>query len=183
MKKLEKTLFKIIAIILTIIIFIFINDKYHQENKIIKIDTITKIKYKEKLKIDTSFIPKWNIIKEKIYISDTVFRTDTIIKYITNYLTKNVYKDTILNDTSGLIVLTDTIYKNLIKSRKSDISLYNKTVIKQSKNNALFIGVGSMLNQELNINLNAHFKHNKHMFGVGYGTNKTIYLHYNYMIY
>lgn len=182
MKKYEKICTWFVGVILAILIFNYLDCKCSAPKEIVKIDTIYKTEYKENLIIDTSFVPKWITVKEKIYISDTVYRIDTIIKYVTNHLTKNVYKDTILNDTSGLIIITDTIYKNLIKYRKSDISLYNKTVIKQPKNNALFIGFGSQLNQKVNMSFGLKYKHKKNMFGANYSTNNIISFEYYYLL-
>lgn len=182
MNKYEKLIIGIAIISIFVFLSKYLDLKCSNPNFKTKIDTIAKVQYKERLKIDTLIIPKWNIVKQNIYISDTIYRIDTITKIVTKYLTKNVYKDTILNDTNGLIVLTDTIYKNKIKDRKTQINLYKKTKIIQPRINHFFITCGSQLHQEMNVSFGLKYSHKKNMFGANYSTNKIISLEYSYRL-
>lgn len=97
---------------------------------------------------DTVYVPKWNTLK----VTDTIY-LDSIIKQIIikekldtvyiirDYFTPHFYKDTILNDSNGLIVVSDTIYQNKIKSRYNSIKLYPQR-IKPPLLTRYFIGGG-----------------------------------------
>jgi len=83
--------------------------------EVVKLDTVTNT--------DTVYQPKYYYSEVMKY--DTVFDTVYILK---DYNTKYSYSDTIQSDSSALIVINDTIYKNRIYSRNPVIEVYNKTI-------------------------------------------------------
>ena len=102
MKK-ELTIF----ILITIIGFIgfILNLKYCKDpNYITKIDTVYITKIKKNLIPVAVAYPVDSLVNNIIYDTDTVIQIDSVIKYITKYLAKNTFKDTILNDSNGLII-------------------------------------------------------------------------------
>ena len=84
---------------------------------------------------DTAYIPQL----DSIYITDTLYldsiireiiereRIDTVIIF-REHFTLNTYQDTILNDSNGFIVISDTLYRNKIKSRLTSIKLYPQRI-------------------------------------------------------
>ena len=97
---------------------------------------------------DTTYIPQIDTLKftDTIYL-DSIIRQiiikeklDTIIIF-REHFTLNTYKDTILNDSNGFIVISDTIYRNKIKSRLTSIKLYPQR-IKPTLLTKYYIGVG-----------------------------------------
>jgi len=161
------------------------------EKQDIRIDTIFITKTKKDFKPTSQDKPEKSFIEKIIYkntiihdtIIITVFDTIKITKIVKEFYTKNFFKDTILNTSSGLIVINDTIFKNSIISRKSDIKLHEKTILNQN-NNMFFVG-GGLLNEKTNVApfVNLQFNHKKHLFGVGYSTKKQLIFTYNYKLF
>ena len=84
---------------------------------------------------DTAYIPQIDTLKltDTVYL-DSIIRQiiikeklDTIIIF-REHFTLNTYKDTILNDSNGFIVISDTLYRNKIKSRLTSIKLYPQRI-------------------------------------------------------
>jgi len=97
---------------------------------------------------DTTYIPQIDTLKltDTIYL-DSIIRQiiikeklDTIIIFREHFIL-NTYKDTILNDSNGLIVVNDTLYRNKIKHRYNQIKLYPQR-IKPTLLTKYYIGVG-----------------------------------------
>ena len=175
-----------IAIFSAFVLAFYILDSKCQKPEIITIiDTVKIVKYSEKLKIDTIIKPEYHVINKYITITeiDTIYFFDTIKKTIYKYYAKNVYIDTIINNDTAFICITDTIQENLIKSRKSEISIYNKTIIEKPKLQ-IMTGLFYLNNLELqSIGINAGITKNKNIFSLGIGTNKTYLFNYNRIIF
>lgn len=97
---------------------------------------------------DTAYIPQIDTayLKDTIYI-DSIIREiiikeklDTIVIF-REHFTLNTYQDTIINDSNGLIVIYDTLYRNKIKSRYNQIKLYPQR-LKPTLSTKYFIGGG-----------------------------------------
>ena len=73
---------------------------------------------------DTLIQYKTKHLKDTIFIYDTIY----IIKDVVNdYFAKVHYPDTLLDDSIGLITVSDTIFMNRLLSRESNIYIYSKT--------------------------------------------------------
>ena len=84
---------------------------------------------------DTAYIPQIDTLKftDTVYL-DSIIRQiiikeklDTVVIF-REFFSLNTYKDTILDDSNGLIVVNDTLYKNKIKSRYNQIKLYPQRI-------------------------------------------------------
>ena len=173
-----------ILILILIIFGLMISFKTCNKTEYItEIDTIEIVKYKDSFRIDTIVIPEYQIINKYITITDTdtIYLFDTIKETIFKYHAKNVYIDTIFNSDSVFLVVSDTINKNLIKHRKTQIWLYNKTKFEVEKNR-LFIGSQITLKENPVINLNLSFQKKKNVYSIGYDTDKNLMFGYKYMI-
>jgi hypothetical protein len=149
---------------------------------ITKTDTITKTIYKDSIKYDTIIYSNVKLINDTIYVNDTIFDIDTIFFTINDYFAKVHYLDTLLNDSTGFISVSDTIFKNRLLNRTSNIEIYNKTILPVNDKISLFAGVFYLngINNSLGANLSLERK--KSLFSVGYGTNKTFLINYQYKI-
>ena len=104
----------------------------------------TKIVYQ----VDSVYIPKVDTLHmvhmDTLYIDSLIYNTiiheqiDTIY-ILRDYFTKYYYTDTIRNDSQALIVINDTLYRNRIKSRYSQIKLFAE---KPTLKNNFYIGGG-----------------------------------------
>lgn len=91
-------------------------------------------------------------------VLNTVLDTVFIIR---DYHAKVFYQDTVVNDTTLLICITDTIYKNRILSREFFMKDMRPTIVKTintvsrvPKRNMIFPGISLGINQELKTSLN-----------------------------
>lgn len=178
----KKSLLEIL-IISTIIIGMFILvDKC--ENRTVSIEKIHKTEKRVGLQPINIKLPDPEIIKQFIYITeyDTTIlpgKIDTVYKIVTDYLSEKSYIDSVLFDSNELIIISDTLYKNSIKTRTVDL-IYNKQVV---NNNGLFIGCGSALNfDHVNLSANVYYLKNRHLFGVGCNSDKQVLFTYGYRI-
>jgi hypothetical protein len=87
--------------------------------------------------------PNPEIINRYIYTTktDTFIQFDTVYKYITDYLSKKYYSDSILMDSGELIVINDTIHMNSIKSRQISLKYDLKETFIYPKKKKFSIGV------------------------------------------
>ena len=95
---------------------------------------------------DTAYIPQ----VDTVHFTDTLY-VDSIINHtiineridtvyiLRQHFTNRIYTDTILNDVRGLIIINDTLYRNRIKSRYSQIKLFAE---KPTLKNNFYIGGG-----------------------------------------
>ena len=186
-----KLFFKNVIYLLLIFTLIYLviflsNLKCNPETvEIIKTDTIIKVIYRDFVEYDT-------IIKNK-YITkyDTVFvKGDTIfVEYIIgDYLASVFYSDTVQNDSSAKIIINDTIQRNRLKNRLTEIEVYNYTKTIHDKD-VLNLSVGSFLfytptyENNISIGLCADLALKKNVFGIGYGTDKTYLFNYKRLIF
>ena len=111
--------------------------------KVITNHTVDTIVYN-----DTAYVPKIDTFNQvhydTVYIDSIILRTIETERIDTVYLlrehfTKNFYTDTILNDSKGLIVVNDTLYRNRIKSRLNQIKIFSH---KPKVSNHYYIGMG-----------------------------------------
>ena len=77
-----------------------------------------------------------------------------------DYFRHNFYKDTILDDSNGFIVISDVLYQNSIESRSKSITMYDRTVYihivdERKPVNKIFAG----------LNLGYGFKYDRPIFG------------------
>lgn len=181
-----KTIFKIILIAFAVSI-VFILLRYcnpQQPEVIIQKDTIHKTIYRDFMVPDTIIQNKY-ITKNvhdtiKVIVKDTVYIASEII---TDHFAKISYTDTILNDSNGLITISDTLYMNRLLNRYSDIKLINTTKTILDNKAHLYIGLGSNLSQNnINVSLNGYLQKKNHLFGLGYNTDKQFLINYSYRI-
>jgi|2_EtaG_2_1085320.scaffolds.fasta_scaffold23848_4 hypothetical protein len=97
---------------------------------------------------DTAYVPKLDTTYltkvDTVYLDSIILKTIETERIDTVYLlrehfTKNFYTDTILNDSKGLIVVNDTLYRNRIKSRLNQIKIFSH---KPKVSNHYYIGMG-----------------------------------------
>lgn len=106
----------------------------------------------------------------EVYKPYPVYKTDTSVVYVPldvdtayilkDYFTHNFYRDTILSDSNGLIVISDVIYQNAIEKRSKEITLYDRTIYvhivdERKPVNKFFVGM----------NLGYGFKYDRPIFG------------------
>jgi hypothetical protein len=134
---------------------------------VLRVDTIRAV--------DTVYVPKWNY--KEVHLTDTVFDT---VRLIIDYNTLVAYSDTILNDSTGFVLISDTLYQNRIKSRKSKINVYQRTITKQHiheiRQRALFVG-GSVSGNEsqFGVDIMGGFTVRKSLYFIQYDPiNKTV---------
>ena len=84
------------------------------------------------LNTDQNIRPEYKLIikTDTTELIDTIQRIDTIYMtdttgIVEDYFRKYVYKDTILNDSTGFIAVKDTVFMNSILSRSADIEIYH----------------------------------------------------------
>jgi len=87
-------------------------------------ETKTETKIDTLILKDTVHVPEWHT--KTIIESDTIL--DTVLVYI-DYNTEYYYYDTLQDDSNAFIAVNDIIYQNKIKSRKTSIQLYNRTIL------------------------------------------------------
>ena len=115
--KLKNITIIILSICLILLSFIM----YRSYNsKVIKEITVTDtiIKYQDPKTVIVKQPVPYFVVQTKI---DTITKllTDTILikEYVTNYLTKQYYRDTLLDDSTALIVVDDIVYQNKLQNR------------------------------------------------------------------
>lgn len=146
------------------------------------IDTVTITVVSDSLIYDTIIYSDIKVINDTIYLNNTIIQKDTVFVYLNDYLAKKFFCDTILSDTSGLIIISDTIFKNNIYTRKSDIMLYNITKTIQDNSKHFYFGAGTSINQDVTFNANFYYQNKKNLYGIGINTEKQILFNYIYRI-
>jgi hypothetical protein len=149
------------------------------------------------IKRDTIWVVKDSLIASKPRLTNTIQITshDTIINHYipdTNYnklvrqyqeivkelLAKNIHSDSIRIDTNGYVKITDTVQKNLIIGRTTEVKLKYPVIketitIHQQPKNQLYIGggIGASQNAAVNqVRIGALFKTKKdQLFGANIG--------------
>lgn len=112
-------------------------------------------------------------IKDTVYIVDTTFITDTVFIY-DDYFTHYNYKDTILNDLRALIIIDDTIYRNKLYSRKSNITWH-----KQKPKINFYVGTEIEIRKdEYVVSVNGLISYKKNMVGAGINNKKEYLIKY-----
>jgi len=106
---------------------------------IVKIDTVCKVITKHQPVIDTFIITRTDTLN----FTDSVFCKQLALEYYK----RNIYQDTLLHDSSALIVLYDTAYMNGLCERKLEFrntqaTLIVTKVINQSPKSRVFVGAG-----------------------------------------
>lgn len=119
-----------VIIIILLLIVIFIAPKSCKNSyPVILTDTIQDIRtIYDTIEKDTTIYLPGNVIVKKIYKVDTMeVDTQAIIdKWLTEKIITN---DTIYNDSSLFLFLSDTVYQNRIQARKITMRDYDKTII------------------------------------------------------
>ena len=109
---------------------------YQTDTIVVRVNTVS---------IDTIYTPKPYYIdtgSTKYIVKD--IDTAEILK---DYFTGFFYQDTILNDSNGLIVISDVLYRNRIKSRKKYLKLSERTIyvtkyVPEDRKIKVFVGFG-----------------------------------------
>jgi hypothetical protein len=176
---------KIVKTIVTIIIVIalcfWVWDLKNNPQIITNTTTVTKTDtvYKKDTIVSIEYKPKY------ITIVDTAWKEKDVdtLAILQAYFDKNVYNDTLVNDSALFVEVTDTITQNEIYSRKFSIIrnypiINNHTVVTNTiEKNELFMGayVGKIYGVQIQYN----FK--KHLVG-GYYGNEGFFVSYSYKI-
>lgn len=105
----------IVIVVLCFIIFLQsqCRERCPQQQIIHTTDTVTL--YDTTVIVKINYVPKWK--DHIIYVSNDEPLPLDIQDIIADYLSKYVYIDTLINDTSAFMVITDTINRNNILSR------------------------------------------------------------------
>ena len=140
---------------------------------------------------DTAYVPKLDtiLVKDTLYLDSIIReviereRIDTVY-LLREHFTHNFYTDTILNDTNGLIVINDTLYRNRVKSRLNQIKLFNQ--VRDIKiRNKYFVGLGVVGSTD-RMGLSANFAvltKKKKLYSIGYDViNKDISLRFYFTL-
>jgi hypothetical protein len=91
---------------------------------------------------------------------------DTVYVIVDDWLATRFYLDTLFNDSTGLLILSDSISKNRIKSRSYQrLNIITEKTILQD--NLLFIGGG--INTYSDIHVGASYMKNKNLFSINAG--------------
>jgi len=120
--------------------------------------------------VDTLTVTDTVTYQVEVYKPYPVYKTDTSIVYVPldvdtayilkDYFTHNFYRDTILDDSNGFIVISDVIYRNGIEKRSKAITMYDRTIYvhiidERKPINKIFVGM----------NLGYGFKYDRPIFG------------------
>lgn len=133
-------------------------------------DSVPYTVYKDKpvpytiIKRDT--IPLYDTVWEKGNTEYVLIPVDTA-NILKDYFSQVIYKDTVKNDTSALIVLNETILKNRIKMREVIFQNRRPTAIIEERKNALVFGIGGTLN---GVDVSAGYRHKYDVFSVYYSS-------------
>jgi hypothetical protein len=111
---------------------------------------------------------------DSIPVHDTLWLPDSLgyelipidtNQILRNYYAKVAYKDTLLNDSSALIVVNDTLNKNRIYSRDVMFQNRRKTAIINNEKDAVVLGAGINLD---NINFSVGYKFKSNIVSLTY---------------
>lgn len=140
--------------------------------------TITRTEIDTLTIVDTLRIPTpYTVIDTFFTDADiiTIIDSANCVQLAYNYYRTNVYIDTLKNDTTALIVLTDTVNMNKLKHRILDFRYYEKTHYIEPVTSiatwAFYGGVGIVTDKPY---LNIGITKDKTNINIGYG--KDIYL-------
>lgn len=175
--------FLTVIIVMGVILFIFM--KYCNEpnpDVIFKTDTIYSEKIITELIPDTIIKENIVLINDTIYINNEIIKIDTIFVYLDDYLAVKSFIDTSFNDSLGLFVINDSLYRNSIKYRHVERKTYDKTKTIYEDKNGLYLGLGIMNLNEPVYNVNLDFKYKKFLFGAGFNTNQQVLFRVGYKI-
>lgn len=165
---------KLTNIIIPLLIGIIIYQSCSKENTPPKTVTNTKITWVPLIKYDTTFLPQYH----------TIIKTDTVIipqdvdtlDILKDYFSKVIYIDTLLFDSLGYVLITDTVYKNRILTRKIHKNINLPTVHETTtitlNPREFYMGVGIGTNQvsgELLLR-----NKNKQAYGLGIGIDNNL---------
>lgn len=130
------------------------NKKYITISKVIDTIYVTK---KQTKYIKGSDINHY-IIKNNDIVKTEFVKVDTS-EILTKYNEKVVYNDEfILEDSLGVVSVTDTLYQNKILGRKWDSNIKERTIsektyLKEKPRNQIYIGANIHMNNNLNVHL------------------------------
>jgi hypothetical protein len=110
--------------------------------------------------VDTEYVPVEKIVTKRgkdIYHDTTIYVTlppsfDTM-EMIRNYLSMNVFKDSLkLDDSLGFVVVSDTLQMNKIRTRVweskiNKIKITDTKIVKELPKNQVFIGFNTSINK------------------------------------
>lgn len=168
-----------IIVLLSIIVLLLLCFAFERPKRInevvVQIDTIRtvdtlKVPYVV-LKIDTVFTEA-----QLIDIIDSA----NCVELAKQYYAKNVYQDTLKNDSTAMVVLIDTVFKNMLHERIVEVTVFEKTNYVQPVpiKFELLAGIGIVQNNPY-INIG----YSKDRFNVNAGVGNGLYLiNVNYRI-
>ena len=84
-----------------------------------------------------------------------------------DYYAKVKYIDTVKNDSSALIVLNETVFKNRISDRSVIFQNRRKTAIIQDRQNAFVLGIGGTLT---GLDASIGYRQNINVFNITYSS-------------
>lgn len=149
---------------------------------IIEKDTIKYTVYEDSLVYVAKIDGKPDIIPDTLIVyRDTLFLTDTVFVY-NDYFNKHVYSDTLKNDSNAFIYIRDTVYRNRLLNRFTDIRIINTNKTEIIPRNDHFVTLGGFLITSPNITsvgLRTGLQNDKNEFNLGIGTNKTYIFDYS----
>lgn len=110
---------------------------------------------------------------------DVPVDTDAVVK---DYFTKYALVDTIKNDSSALIVVRDTLYKNSVWYRNTTFKNNRPTQVVTNNYTfnyrELFIDGAIKIDDNMAVGVGGSFKYHSNRYGIKYYTDKTVQLEY-----
>jgi hypothetical protein len=180
-----KNIINLLSVVIIGGIVLFCTLRYCKEPQpevIIKTDTIFSEVIKTELIPDTIIKGNIVLINDTIYLNNEIIKIDTIFVYLDDYLTHKFYSDTAFNDSLGLIIINDTLYRNSIKYRHVERKTYDKTKYIYSEKNGFYIGTGLTGLKEPVFNIGVDYKYKKMMIGLGINTDEQLLINFKYRI-
>lgn len=150
--------------------------------------TITINKKVSHTDVKSVFIPNEIIYKDiHHYFTDSIYeiivKYDTVYNTIQDYFAVKNYKDTCLIDSFGYLAINDSISRNQLIYRKYTYDLNIPEIHHFDDRMKFYIGTGVYFNPDnINVSVNAYLSKNKHLFGVGYSSEKEILFNYGYCL-
>lgn len=140
-----------------------------------KIYTVPKFVYSYSDTTVFRYIKKDSITGYNYIIKDSIIeKIDTNLIVFDWLVKKNIFIDTLQNDTNALIIITDTLYQNKIEKRTSYIKLYHHTTVDNYYISKNFYG--GLVTNFNDIYLSGSYQNNNWLFTGGYSPQSNSFL-------
>lgn len=188
-----KTIQVVIILITTGLLTFFCINNFRKE-KIILPNVVDTVIIRDTV-IDTLFVNTTTYVPRVIYrdtgsylVRESIVDTSQVLR---DFFTRYAIIDTIINDSNAKIIITDTLYKNMIISRNPVIRLYNRKIETQTisiiqSRRGLYAGVMACGNKH-KLGLGVSFQYTtpgKSSLGLSYDIiNKQVFVSYSWHLF